>query len=285
MPDSAVEKLAKQLRRSKRNSVPPCRRCGRRTGDQRGGGVDAKTGKRIGGICGKCAFPNGLKKSAAIATKFASAAGDVVDELRAELRERKAAHDRACQTIEQMHRAATGRFGEAPRRGVVEDVADLQAELEQERVRLAGCLTAADGAKDDLKRDAYGWSPAYERVAELRRAYDALCARRKVPVCDRQIDENSKQIMHDTACRRRPHVKQAALPLLAPLVAGAGRMLAGAGARSALKAGAKSVATGAATQLGMSAVSRFGPKPSASPMRTPMSPAAAPAQPFATTII
>ena len=38
-------------------------------------------------------------------------------------------YGRACKLVADMHAAATGRPGEGPRRGVVEDVADLRAAL------------------------------------------------------------------------------------------------------------------------------------------------------------
>jgi len=44
-----------------------------------------------------------------------------------------------------------------------------EAELEQARVQLAGCLTAAEGAiREPAKQGDYGWSLAYQRVLELR---------------------------------------------------------------------------------------------------------------------
>src|SRR5690606_16232319 len=45
----------------------------------------------------------------------------------AERDELRSAYDRACKTIAAMHEAATGRTGEGPVRGVVEDVADVRA--------------------------------------------------------------------------------------------------------------------------------------------------------------
>ncbi|WP_053913673.1 hypothetical protein [Streptomyces sp. TP-A0875] len=49
----------------------------------------------------------------------------------------------ACETIADMHRAATGRTGMAPIRGVVEDVADVRARAEQAE-RQVGILLAVD---------------------------------------------------------------------------------------------------------------------------------------------
>ena len=44
-----------------------------------------------------------------------------------------------------------------------------KAELEQERVRLASCLIAAEGGtKDIVKQGDYGWSPAYQATLNLQ---------------------------------------------------------------------------------------------------------------------
>lgn len=49
-------------------------------------------------------------------------------EVREERDQFKRDYENACSTIELMHFAATGRRGEAPHRGVVEDVQDMKAE-------------------------------------------------------------------------------------------------------------------------------------------------------------
>lgn len=51
------------------------------------------------------------------------------------------------------------------------------SELEQARLQLAGCLTAAEGhTKDVAKQGDHSWSPAYQAVLDLRRKYDELRA-------------------------------------------------------------------------------------------------------------
>lgn len=48
-----------------------------------------------------------------------------------------------------------------------------EAEVEQERVRLAGCSVVAHGSKDRPKQGDYGWSVAADDVAEV---YDRMKA-------------------------------------------------------------------------------------------------------------
>lgn len=48
----------------------------------------------------------------------------------------------------------------------------MNDELEQVRVQLAGCLTAAEGARQSVYIGDYGWSPAYQAVIELRKLYE-----------------------------------------------------------------------------------------------------------------
>src|SRR5690606_40106122 len=55
------------------------------------------------------------------------------EEAEAEAERFKADYLKACQTIAAMHEAATGRTGEGPVRGVVEDVADMRARAVQDR--------------------------------------------------------------------------------------------------------------------------------------------------------
>lgn len=53
----------------------------------------------------------------------------------------------------------------------------LRAELEQERIQHAGCLTAAEGwAKDPPKKGDWAWSPAFQAALDLRAQVEQLTA-------------------------------------------------------------------------------------------------------------
>lgn len=54
----------------------------------------------------------------------------------------------------------------------ISETEDLREEVEQLRVQLAGCLTAAEGCGQQCCTDDYGWSPAYQAVIELRKLYE-----------------------------------------------------------------------------------------------------------------
>lgn len=55
------------------------------------------------------------------------------------------------------------------------EITRLEDNLEQERVRLAGCLCIAEGYIDNtVKKGVYGWSLAYERIKDLRVIVDNL---------------------------------------------------------------------------------------------------------------
>ncbi len=66
-------------------------------------------------------------------------------------------------------------------------VAKLQEELEQERVRLAGCLCIAEGHIDEtVKQGVYGWSLPYERIRELQQELATLKAELNVECKDEE---------------------------------------------------------------------------------------------------
>lgn len=104
------------------------------------------------------------------------------EEAEAEAERFKADYLKACQTIAAMHEAATGRTGEGPVRGVVEDVADMRARAVQAAADVENLTTAHaeqqkmhDARRRDLA-DALGrstgtaWPELIEHAAEEQRA-------------------------------------------------------------------------------------------------------------------
>jgi len=68
-----------------------------------------------------------------------------------------------------------GTVMDGPRQSDTCRIWELEADLEQTRVRLAGCASAAQGhISDPATPDMYGWSPAYQDVLDLRRRADEL---------------------------------------------------------------------------------------------------------------
>ena len=99
-----------------------------------------------------------------------------LDTQAAEIAALKADYLRACQTIAAMHEAATGRTGEAPWLGVVEDVAALKAERDalrlevaQERERCAQICDAEARRYDNAwDRTGYASNVAEDLADEIR---------------------------------------------------------------------------------------------------------------------
>lgn len=121
-------------------------------------------------------YPMGLYTSDQVAAAVAKSEQRIA-ELEAENERLKADHEAACIIIADMHAAAMGEVT-GPKRGVVEDVADVRSELnstkeelETERMRLAGCGVAAlgyfDGCCDEYK------SSSLDDVLRLRQQLKA----------------------------------------------------------------------------------------------------------------
>jgi hypothetical protein len=107
-----------------------------------------------------------------------AASGDAtIAALRDEVAEAKADYMRACRLVANMHAAATGRPGEGPVRGVVEDVTDAIA---AQAARIVDLLREIEQRRLDWdkERTAFvvkAWEQA-ARIAELERANEALAA-------------------------------------------------------------------------------------------------------------
>jgi len=73
-------------------------------------------------------------------------------------------------------------------------VSELQAEVEQLRVQLAGCGVAADGGISPpvlATEGMYGWSPAYQAVVDLRRRFETQGA--PLPSAESDIAEPAER--------------------------------------------------------------------------------------------
>lgn len=80
----------------------------------------------------------------------------------------KADHLAACETIAQMHAAATGRPGEGPIRGVVEDVTDLRERAVALEATLVALLPYADHQNSDPEGDCLcGLNDVRSTIQEL----------------------------------------------------------------------------------------------------------------------
>ena len=117
---------------------------------------------------------------AAVLAKDAMAAKEQVAALQARVSELQGIADEKCRCFleraEQSEKQLTQRTAE---------LEAAKAELEQERVRLASCLIAAEGGtKDIVKQGDYGWSHAYQATltlqAELERVRGLVKALPKV---------------------------------------------------------------------------------------------------------
>ena len=116
-------------------------------------------------------MPERVGSTEGLCSAFAAAKGNVVfdeqpdgdphGECAAEILRLRNEYEHACALVVQMHEAATGRRGEAPWLGVVEDVAAIAAELERERMRLAACGVVALSDTPDSAAKARDMLPEY----------------------------------------------------------------------------------------------------------------------------
>lgn len=78
----------------------------------------------------------------------------------------------------------------------------IEAELEQERVRLAGCGVAALGYDQDLPRDSYGWSASYGDVVRMRQQLEKELAEAKAEIVERTKDYDGALLRWKTSLDR-----------------------------------------------------------------------------------
>src|SRR5690606_15775044 len=131
------------------------------------------------------------------------------EEAEAEAERFKADYLKACQTIAAMHEAATGRTGEGPVRGVVEDVADMRARAVQAAADVENLTTAhAEQQRMHAARrrdlaDALGrstgtaWPELIEHAAEAHEFAGRAAVRADRKVAEQA--ERSARAWEDTA--------------------------------------------------------------------------------------
>ena len=114
-----------------------------------------------------------MGENAAVVAKDAMAAKEQVAALQAE-------RDTARRRVDELEAREVGVV--LLREDLEKRTAELEAtkaELEQERVRLASCLIAAEGGtKDIVKQGDYGWSPAYQATLNLQAELERVRAER-----------------------------------------------------------------------------------------------------------
>lgn len=82
-----------------------------------------------------------------------------------------------------------------------EEAQRLRGEVEQERVRLAGCGVAALGGTSPeqiVKQGDYGYSASYQSTLELRQKYDE--ARRQVEALCKELDDSAQCTQDERPC-------------------------------------------------------------------------------------
>jgi hypothetical protein len=102
-----------------------------------------------------------------------------IAKLRAEVERLQQDYGRACKLVADMHAAATGRPGEGPRHGVVEDVAAVRAEVERlrEALRIAEAALSDIGDADREPGDDVAWCE--QRAAQVIPIARAALARKE----------------------------------------------------------------------------------------------------------
>ena len=152
---------------------------------------------------------------AAVLAKDAMAAKEQVAALQARVSELQGIADEKCRCFleraEQSEKQLTQRTAE---------LEAAKAELEQERVRLASCLIAAEGGtKDIVKQGDYGWSPAYQATLNLQAELERVTGERdQLLTCQ---CEGCDESLEGSAYCERCFAKLRALILALPKVEGA----------------------------------------------------------------